>query len=117
MARPVLSDVTSSYASVAATNANSALIEQGFIDALSRNDLTNNFMQVPLDMNSNQILNLGEPLSNNSAATKKYVDDLAFTLSGVDVGLFVTDAELAAAVDVLRAGGITYTPTYATLTD
>ena len=47
-------------------------------DTLSRKGDTPNAMEANLDMNSHRILNLPTPVSGPEAATKQYVDDIAF---------------------------------------
>jgi hypothetical protein len=45
-------------------NANNTLVEGGLDAMLSRTDSASNAMQVDLDMNSNRILNLPEPVGD-----------------------------------------------------
>jgi hypothetical protein len=58
MAKLVLTDLTSSYTSVAALNANSALIEAAFENTLSRDGTIPNIMLADIDLNSNDLLNV-----------------------------------------------------------
>lgn len=56
-------------------NTNFSNIQSQFDLFLSLNGDTPNSMTADLDMNSNRILNTGDPTGNQDAATKKYVDD------------------------------------------
>lgn len=58
MAKLVLTDITGSYASVAALNANSALIEAALENTLSRDGTTPNTMLADIDLNNNDLLNV-----------------------------------------------------------
>lgn len=62
MAKLVLTDITSGYASTTALNANNALIEAALENTLSRDGTTPNTMSADLDMNGNSILNVGDML-------------------------------------------------------
>lgn len=57
--------------------ANNAAIETAMEKTLSRDGTSPNTMSVDLDMNNNQIVNLGTPSNNTDAATKAYVDAVA----------------------------------------
>lgn len=68
MAKLTLSDLTSlanANTAVTAINANSALIETALENTLSRDGTSPNTMEAELDMNSNRIINLSEPVSNS----------------------------------------------------
>lgn len=52
---------------VSAINNNNAVVETAFDNTLSRDGTAPNTMSAPLDMNSNQVINVGAPLSLNSA--------------------------------------------------
>lgn len=58
-------------------------------DAISRTSLVSNQMEVPLDMNSNHILNLPAPTEDNSPARLKDLKDFSFG----DVGI-ITDLQI-----------------------
>lgn len=62
-----LDDLEASYRSVEKINENNDKITAGFNKTLSRDGSTPNNMQVPLDMDSNRIINLGKPLFPNDA--------------------------------------------------
>lgn len=59
-------------------NANFSRIETAFDNTLSRDGSGPNTMEASLDMNSNRLINLGDPVDNSDGATKAYVDSLAF---------------------------------------
>lgn len=63
MAKLVLTDVTSGYASTTAVNANNALIEAEFENTLSRDGTDPNQMGASLDMNGHMILNQANPIT------------------------------------------------------
>lgn len=67
MAKLVLNDIASGYASTSALNDNFALIETALENTLSRDGTTPNQMENSLDMNSNRIINLGQAISNSDA--------------------------------------------------
>lgn len=76
-----LTSLTNEATAIAQINANSTTITSAFEDCLSINDTSSNTMGVTLDMNSNQIINLGAPTTTNSAVR---LQDLAnITSSGV----------------------------------
>jgi hypothetical protein len=59
-------------------NSNFDAIEAGFADTVSES--AGGTMEVDLDMNSNQLINLGTPTGPSNAATKQYVDSLVTDL-------------------------------------
>lgn len=76
MAKLTLSDITSGYAAPAKYNANNTLIEAALENTLSRDGTDPNQMNAVLDMNSNLIINLGEPVSSNDAARLQDVQNM-----------------------------------------
>lgn len=77
MAKLTLSDLTSltnQASAIATINANNALLETAMENTLSRDGTTPNTMTADIDLNSNQVINLGTPTNNTDAATKQYVD-------------------------------------------
>lgn len=60
-----LANLESQTSAVQTINANSEAIEDAFENTLSRDGTTPNAMQANLDMDSNRILNLPEPLTNS----------------------------------------------------
>ena len=80
MAKLVLNDITSGYASITALNHNFALIETALENTLSRDGTTPNSMSADLDMNGHGILNV-----------------TSLVVNGVDVSTLADDATAAAA--------------------
>ena len=79
-----LSTIGSRYASVAALNANFAAIVTAIENTLSRDGTSPNTMSGNLDMNSNRILNVPAPTSDNEPITRAYLgtlDNNAYTAS------------------------------------
>lgn len=68
MSKVNLTDYASDNNIVVPANANNAAIEAAFENTLSRDGSTPNSMSAPLDMNSNRILNLPQPLGPNDPA-------------------------------------------------
>lgn len=68
-----LSTIGSRYASVAALNANFDAIVQAIENTISRDGTSPNSMSGNLDMNSNRILNLPAPTSDNEPITRAYL--------------------------------------------
>ena len=56
-------------------NDNFEALQQGIEDALSRSGKTPNFMDEPLDMNMNRIINIADPVDDYDLANKHYVDE------------------------------------------
>jgi hypothetical protein len=83
MAKLSLTDVSGGYQLVTTYNANNTLLETALENTLSRDGTTPNTMSVALDMNSQLVTNIAVPVSNQDAASKKYVDDIVtgFTAS------------------------------------
>lgn len=71
-----LSTIGSRYASVAALNANFSAIATAIENTLSRDGTSPNALSANLDMNSNRILNLPAPTSNNEPVTRAYLETL-----------------------------------------
>ena len=63
MAKLTLTDVTTGYQSTTAINANNALIEAAIENTISRDGTAPNSMTAPLDMNGQNILNQGNPIT------------------------------------------------------
>lgn len=91
MAKIVLNDTISGYASVTVLNENFAAIEQALENTLSRDGTTPNHMTADLDMNSNDILNVGDISANDII-----VDGQSFGDAITDVQNAVATAEVAA---------------------
>lgn len=89
-----LSDIGASYASITTINANMDKITAAFDNTLSRDGSTPNSMQASLDMNSNKIINVLEPVSAGDVATKNYVDTLIGAVTGLVTPIAHTWAKL-----------------------
>lgn len=76
MAKLALTPTAAGYSYVTTMNANNDLIEAALENTLSRDGTSPNTMSAPLDMNSQLINNIATPVNDQSAATKKYVDDI-----------------------------------------
>lgn len=74
MAKVPLKTLTSGYFSTQLLNDNFDKIEQAIDNALTRDGTGPNEMLSDLDMNGNEIYNLGDPTMESSLATKGYVD-------------------------------------------
>lgn len=116
MAKLTLQDVQSGYSAASVMNANNAAIEAALENTLSRDGTTPNEMDANLDMDSNEIINLGPPTTANSAARLADVTDAisgaatAVLTSIVDSGAqFTSDnvegalQEVATALDAITA--------------
>jgi hypothetical protein len=104
MAKLVLTDITGSYASVAALNANFALIETSLENTLSRDGTTPNTMSADLDLNSHDLLNVqrvnavefvldGELLAPGNLVAES-ASQLTFTPAGTGAVLSNVQAKL-----------------------
>lgn len=71
-----LATIGSRYASVAALNANFAAIVAAIENTVSRDGTSPNSMSGNLDMNSNRILNVPAPTSDNEPITRAYLSTL-----------------------------------------
>jgi len=85
-------------AAIDVINENSALIEDAIDDAISRSGKIPNQMTAAFDMNSNRIINLGEPKEDYDAVRYKDVSDLLDTTKAVQV-----EMEGLAATTTLKA--------------
>jgi len=74
LAKLTLTDLTSSYRSNTALNANQALIEAAVENTLSRDGTAPNAMAASLDMGTNRVINQTDPVNAQDGATKNYVD-------------------------------------------
>ena len=84
MAKLTLTDLTSSYRSNTALNANQALIEVAVENTLSRDGTAPNAMAASLDMGTNRVINQTDPVNAQDGATKNYVDGLAGTIADIN---------------------------------
>ena len=81
-----LTDINATYSGTAKINDNFQKIETAFQNTLSRDGSTPNHMEADLDMNNQQLINLGTPTLGHHAVTKSYLDAIAFDGS-VDLAL------------------------------
>lgn len=98
MAKLTLTDEASGYQTTTQRNANYTAIEAAIENTLSRDGSSPNSMLANLDMNSNQLINLGSPQYNTSAA--RYIDIVDAT--ALDV---TTPSQSGNAGRVLRTTG------------
>lgn len=75
MAKLTVSTIVTSYAATDLLNANFSAIVTALENTLSRDGLAPNAMGASLDMNSNRIVNLPQPVNANEAARLKDVQD------------------------------------------
>src|SRR6266511_1269990 len=68
-------DLTQPTTAVGVINSNSATVQTAFDNTLSRDGTAPNQMEAPLDMNSNQILNLPQPATNDSPLRLQDLND------------------------------------------
>jgi len=75
MAKLTLSNINSRYASVAALNANFQAIVTALENTLSRNGTSPNTLSATLDMNSNRIVNVADPVNASDVVTKGWLEE------------------------------------------
>jgi len=99
MAKLTLTDVTSGYQTPATINANNALIEAALELTLSRDGTSPNTMTANLDMNTNDIVNVGS--GGDTLATETYADTAASDSTAAHVaspgdhdGRYYTESEV-----------------------
>lgn len=101
-----LASLTNETGAVNAINNNSALIETAMENTLSLDGTTPNSMGADLDMDSNQILNLPEPVNDHEPATKGYVDALVTSTALGNLGLSSNGVSLVQAADYAAMRGL-----------
>ena len=130
MAKLTLTDIASTQATslVATINANYALIEAAIENTLSRDGTGPNSMEGSLDMNSERIINLPEPVSSTEPIRKAewdpYIEAMNDTLTAsaaalqalddftdIYLGVFASDPTLDNDGDPLQNGAIYYNST------
>lgn len=94
MAKLTLTDIASlsnETSVVAAINSNNSAIETALEKTLSRDGQSPNSMEATLDMNSNHIINLPPPASDNEPVTKAYMENLYGTGVALDGFRYLED--------------------------
>ena len=116
-------------AAIDVINGNSALIENAIDDAISRSGKIPNQMTAAFDMNSNRIINLGEPKEDYDAVRYKDVSDLLDTTKAVQVemeGLAATttlkaqeasESASSAAASAVAASDVLTNPAFVTVSE
>jgi hypothetical protein len=102
MTRLTLDSLLSGYNSVAALNENFAKIALEFDKPLYRSGSVPNAMAAPIDMNSNRIINLGAPASDNDAV--RYVD----LLNGVSTTDTIIPSPVGQKTKLMSSTGTSY---------
>lgn len=92
-----LANLTNQTTVVTTINSNNAAIETALENTLSRDGTAPNSMGADLDMNSNKIINLPDPVSDQEPATKSYVDE------SVEAGLGSTNLSKLNYITVTQA--------------
>jgi hypothetical protein len=75
MAKLTLSTINSRYASVAALNANFQAIVTALENTLSRDGTSPNTLSATLDMDSNRIVNVADPVNASDVVTKGWLEE------------------------------------------
>jgi hypothetical protein len=75
MAKLTLSNINSRYASVAALNANFQAIVTALENTLSRDGTSPNTLSATLDMDSNRIVNVADPVNASDVVTKGWLEE------------------------------------------
>lgn len=111
-----LASLANETSAMATINANNTLIEDAFDNTLSRDGSTPNAMEASIDMNSNRLLNLPQPISNGEPVRLQDIVDIEDSINvinglspfGVDL---MTAADAEAGRDVLELGA-DHSPTF-----
>jgi len=117
LAKVPLNQIASGYRSANALNADLEIIQDAFDNTLSRDGSGPNQMESVLDMNDNQIINVGAPVNNTDAIRKIDLDEIVDSLeannklnrngNNASAGLYAAIGEqttdLTAATDVQDA--------------
>ena len=88
-----LTTIASGFNSTAQLNSNFTKITAALTNTLSRDGSTPNQMDAVLDMNSNRIINLTDPVNNQDAVTKSFLT--TFTSGSVDIAAAAASAAAA----------------------
>jgi len=106
MAKLTLSNILAGFRGTNGLNQNFDSIEAALEKTLSRDGTAPNAMLAPLDMNSQQIINLPAPVSNNSAVRKIDLDNAVIAGGGGGGGGAVTSVNGDVGVVVLTAADV-----------
>ena len=98
-----LTTISTGFNSTAEINANFTKLVAAFANTLSRDGCTPNFMDAIFDMNSNRIINLTDPVDNQDAATKLYVDSTPSNAASIVSATAAALSETNAAVSETNA--------------
>lgn len=93
-----LKTIASGFYSTAQLNSNFEKIEAAMSNTLSRDGSSPNYLEAALDLNSNRIINVAEPVNDSDAVTKRYADDVITTAED-----FADQAALSAATSSASA--------------
>lgn len=105
-----IENLQNEQAAVSAMELNNTYIETAFSNTLSRDGSSPNSMSASLDMNSNRVLNLPDPASDQEPVTKSMLDAIVETITAGDsIGVnapYVTMSSVSGLSDerVLTAG-------------
>ena len=77
MPKITLTDITTGLGQADVHNSNNAAIEAALENTLSLDGTSPNALTNPLDVNSQRLLNVGEPTASSDVATKFYADSVA----------------------------------------
>jgi len=112
MAKLTTTDLVSGAGSHTVINDNFELVETAMENTLSLDGTTPNSMSAQLDLGTNRIINVVDPVNPQDGATKKYADDLVLSVGGLAE---TVDADITADWSfldtlVIRADIVTATP-------
>ncbi len=96
MAKVVLTNIASRYGSIDALNDNFDALATALDNTLSRDGEGPNEVEANIDMNSNRIINLADPVDNTDAVNKQYVDDITGAISDITDDIQIVADNMAA---------------------
>lgn len=95
--KPTITNVSTGYQATATINNNFTALRDGFDNTISRDGSTPNAMAADLDMNSNRVINLPAPISDNEPA--RLVDLQQAVIDASSIGVIpdgsITNAKLS----------------------
>lgn len=106
MAKVVLTNIASRYGSIDALNDNFDALATALDNTLSRDGEGPNEVEANIDMNSNRIINLEDPVDNTDAVTKQYVDDITGAIQDITDDIQLLADNIAAIEAVAEAAPI-----------